>query len=78
MNKAKKMDSCTELFKAMNTLPLYSQYIFPLSLYAVNNKHLFTSNSAVHKHDAGSANNFHLPVINLTTRRIRKVKIQRS
>jgi hypothetical protein len=30
MNKSKKMDSCRELFKTMDLLPLYSQYIFSL------------------------------------------------
>jgi len=42
MNKSKKMDTCTELFKTMEILPLYSQYIFSLLMYMVDNKHLFT------------------------------------
>jgi len=42
MNKSKKMDSCRELFKTMEILPLYSQHIFSLLMYVVNNKHLFT------------------------------------
>jgi hypothetical protein len=66
MNKAKKMYSCGELFKSMKILALYSQCIFSLSLYVVNNKHLFTSNSAVHNHDTRSAKNFHLPITNVT------------
>jgi hypothetical protein len=33
MNKAKKMDSCRELFKPMKILPFYSQYTFPLLMY---------------------------------------------
>jgi len=44
MNKAKKMDSCTELFKSKKILPLYSQHIFSLLMYVVYNKHLFTRN----------------------------------
>jgi len=36
------MDSCTELFKTMEILPLYSQYLFSLLMYVVNNKHSFT------------------------------------
>jgi hypothetical protein len=42
MGKAKKMGSCRELFTTMEILPLYSQYIFSLLMYMVNNKHLFT------------------------------------
>jgi len=40
MNKAKKMDSCTELFKSMKILLLYTQYIFSLLIYVVNNIYL--------------------------------------
>jgi len=42
MIKSKKMDSCRELFKTMEILPFFSQYIFSLLLYVVNHKHLFT------------------------------------
>jgi hypothetical protein len=66
MDKSKKMDSPTELFKAMEMLPFYSQYVFPLLMYIVNNKHLFTKNLEVNNHDTTSANNFHLPIMNLT------------
>ena len=59
------MDSCRELLKKMKTLPLYSQYIFSLLRYVVNNKHLFTKYLEVHNHDTRSANNFHLPITNL-------------
>ena len=45
------MDSCRELFKTMEILPIYDQYIFSLLLY---------------NHDIRSANNFHLPIANLT------------
>jgi len=43
INKSKKMDSCREMFETMEILPLYSQYIFSLLMYVVNNKHLFTN-----------------------------------
>jgi len=36
-------------------------------MFVVNNKHLFTRNSEVHNHKTRSANNFHLPITNLTT-----------
>ena len=60
------MDSCRELFKTMEILPFYSQYIFSLLFYVVNNKHLFTKNLEVLNHYTRDANNFHLPITNLT------------
>ena len=66
MNKSKKMVSCRELFKTTEILLLYSQYIFSLLMYVVNNKHLFTKNLEVRNHDTRSANNFHLSITNLT------------
>jgi len=59
------MYSCRELFKTMEILPFYSQYTFSLLLYVVNNRCLLTNNLEVH-HDTRSANNFHLPITNLT------------
>jgi hypothetical protein len=35
-------------------------------MYVVNNKHLFTNNSAVLNHDTRTAKIFHLPITNLT------------
>ena len=60
------MDSCRELFKTIEILPFYSQYISSLVLYVENKKHLFTQNLEDHNHDARSAKNFHLPITNLT------------
>ena len=60
------MGSYKELSKTVEILPfLYSVFIFT-SLYVVNNKHLFRKNLEVHNHDTRSANNFHLPITNLT------------
>jgi hypothetical protein len=44
----------------------YSQCIFSLLMYVVNNRHLFTGNVEVHNHEPRSAKNFHLPITNLT------------
>ena len=60
------MDSCRELFKTMEILPLYSQCMFSRLTYVVNSKHLFTKNLEVHNHNTRTANNFHLPTANLT------------
>jgi hypothetical protein len=63
------MDSCRELFKTMKILPLYSQHIFSLLTYSrmwwTTNIYL-QKNLDVRNHDTRSANNFHLPIINLT------------
>ena len=40
--------SCRELFKKLNILPLYSQYILSIQLFVVNNIDEFTINSDVH------------------------------
>ena len=62
----KKMDSFREMFKTMEILLfLYSVFIFTL-LYVVNNKHWIRKKLEVHNHDTRCANNFHLPITNLT------------
>jgi len=50
----------------MEILPFYSHNILSLLFYMIKNKHLFTKNLEVHNHDTRSANNFHLPISNLT------------
>jgi hypothetical protein len=40
--------SCRGLFKYLNRLPFYSQYIFSLLLLVVKNMHLFVLNTEVH------------------------------
>jgi hypothetical protein len=50
----------------MEILPFYSQYIFSLSMYVVNNVHLFTKNMEIHSHNTISANNLHVPAANIT------------
>jgi len=44
----------------------YSEYIFSLILFAVKNKHLFTSSNEIHTCKTGNYLNFHLPTVNLT------------
>lgn len=50
----------------MKILPFYCQYIFSLSMYLVNNKHLFTKNLEIHSHNTRNASNLHVPAANLT------------
>jgi hypothetical protein len=46
--KAGNRDSCHKLFKALNILPFYSQYIFSVSVSVVKNMGKFVTNSDIH------------------------------
>jgi len=46
-------------------MTLYSQYIFSIIMFTLNNKHLFSSNNEIHKYDTRS-NLLHPPLTNLT------------
>ena len=59
-------DSCWEIFRNMQIMTLYSQYIHSLLLFAVDNKHLFTANNQIHKHNTRNNNNLHPALANLT------------
>jgi hypothetical protein len=45
---------------------LYSQYIYSLILYTVNNKHLINTNNKIHKYKTRYINNLHFPIANLS------------
>jgi hypothetical protein len=55
-------DSCREVFKSMEIMTLYSQYIHSLVLYTINNKHLFDTNNEIYKYKSRNNNNLHLPI----------------
>jgi len=59
-------DSCRELFKKLEILPLYSQYIFSLSIFVIKNKHLFSTNYQIHSVHTKFKTNLHPPTANLT------------
>ena len=59
-------DSCRELFKKLEILPLYSQYIFSLSIFVIKNKHLFYTNNQIHSIHTRFKTNLHPPTANLT------------
>jgi len=54
-------DSCHDLFKKLQILPLYSQYIYSLFMFLVKNGDLFKLNSNIHKISTRYKNDFHLP-----------------
>jgi len=47
-------------------MTLYSQYIYSLVLYIINNKHLFDTNNEMHKYKTRNNNNLHRPIANLS------------
>ena len=66
ITNTKSGDSCREVFKNMEIMTLYSQYIYSLILYTVNNKHLFNTNNEIHKYKIRYKNNLHFPIANLS------------
>jgi hypothetical protein len=59
-------DSCRELFKKTEILPLHSQFIFSLLLFIVNNRDQFKLNSEIYSRNTRHNNNLHYPICNLT------------
>jgi hypothetical protein len=66
MTKSNKAESCRELFKEMEILPFYSQYMFSLLMYVIKNKQLFTKNWKIHSRNTRTKNNLHIPAVNTT------------
>ena len=58
--------TCCPLFKELNILPLYSQYILSLSTFIVKNTDAFKSNSAIHCIDTRQGFDLHPSTINLS------------
>ena len=66
ITNSRSRDSCRELFKSLEILPLYSQYIFSISTYTVKNRHLFSTNNQIHTIHTRHKNNLHSPITNIT------------
>jgi len=66
ITNSRMRDSCTELFKKLELLPLYSQYIFSISIFVIKNKHLFYTNNQIHSIHTRFKTNLHPPAANLT------------
>jgi hypothetical protein len=66
MTKSGSRDSCRQLFKRLEILPLQFQYIFSVLLFVVKNKVLYTTNQEIHNISTRSNINLHPPVCNLT------------
>jgi hypothetical protein len=59
-------DSCRNLLKKFETLPLKSQYIFSLLSLVINNQDLFVTHSENHNIQTRLSYNLYLPLANLT------------
>jgi hypothetical protein len=47
-------------------MTFYSQYIYSLLLYVINNKDVFNFNIDIHKYTTRFHGNLHVPIINIT------------
>jgi hypothetical protein len=66
MMNARNRESCRELFKKLKILPLHTQYILCLSLFAVKNINMFKFNSIVHSTNTRHCSDLYLPTTHLT------------
>jgi hypothetical protein len=62
----KTRDFRRELFKNLNILPMYSQYIYSLILFVVNNKDQYKLNNEIHCFNTRQNASLHLPTSHLT------------
>jgi len=54
-------ESCRNVFKKLNILPLMSQYILSLLTFVSNNKEQYFRNSEIHNINTRHTSNLHLP-----------------
>jgi biopolymer transport protein ExbD len=59
MTLSRNRDSCRDLFKKLNILPFYSQYIFSLLIFVIDNISLFKTNSELYETNTRNKSNFH-------------------
>ena len=62
--------SCRDLFKVLNILPLKSQYIYSPMLFVVKNRDCFVPNSECHGFNTRQTGNLHLSQVNLCIERV--------
>jgi hypothetical protein len=66
ITNAEPRDSCREIFRNMQILTLYSQYIYSVLLFTVNNRQLFTINNEIHEYNTRNNNILQPTSTNLT------------
>jgi hypothetical protein len=62
----KPQNSCRDLFKRLQILPLPFEYIFSLLNFIISNQEHFQANSAVHSVNTRNKNHRHRPIANPT------------
>jgi hypothetical protein len=63
---SKKRDSCRDLLKNVKILPFYSQYIFSLIIFVIENKSKYNLNSDIYNINTRQKFNFHQYSTNLS------------
>jgi len=66
ITNAGRWDSCSQLYKQLQILPLPSLYIFSLLVFVNKNRSSSLSNSEIHDKNTHFNHNLHLPSTNLT------------
>ena len=66
ITNSRMRDSCRKLIQRLEILPLYSQYIFSLSIFVIKNRHLYNTNNQIHDVHTRFKANLHPPIVNLT------------
>jgi hypothetical protein len=66
ITNSRNKDYCRELFKKLRILPFYSQYIFSLLTFVINNCNFLISNSVICNINTRHNNNLDLPHVNLS------------
>jgi hypothetical protein len=66
ITNSRMKDSCRELFKKLEILRLYSQYILSIATFVIKNKRLFHTNNQIHNVHTSFATNLHPPTAQLT------------
>jgi hypothetical protein len=61
----RRSDSCKNLFRELEILPLASQYILALVLFVTKYKNKFIVYSEIHKINTRQQRNLHQPLVNL-------------
>jgi hypothetical protein len=66
IRNSRPKESCRDLFKKSKIMTFFSQYIYSVVLFIINNGHLFNSNNEIHRHKTRAHCNLHLPAVNIT------------
>jgi hypothetical protein len=66
ITNSRSRESCRDIFKKLEIMTAYGQYIYSLVLYVINNKHIFNFKKEIHTYKTRALKNLYLPAINVT------------